>query len=138
MSFTYKKRGSKDYLYFQAGTQGTYYIAPKDDPSKVNLDGVQKSLNYMLDRIEHDYEIVDRLLSFLPENLKRQYLQKEERRRLGEKEITSRKPEYLQTKVLETVESVLPLASRSFNAPSVKKLKAVIEELKKEFKEDTK
>jgi hypothetical protein len=67
LSFTYKRRNGKDYLYFQAGSEGTYYISPKSDPSKVNVKNVKKSLHYILTRIDKDREIMKRLLSFLPE-----------------------------------------------------------------------
>ncbi len=90
MSLTYKRRGGKEYLYFQAGTEGTYYIAPKDEPSKVNIDGVVKSLNYALRRLQNYQAIIDELLSLLPEDEQRKYLQKEEMLRLQEKEIPSK------------------------------------------------
>lgn len=60
-------------LYFQAGRKGTFYIMPKDFPSKVNIDNVEKSLQYMQSRIRKDKEIHERLLELLPKERRKDY-----------------------------------------------------------------
>ena len=74
MSFTYKKRKGKEYLYFQGGTKGTFYLLAKENPSNVNVENVKRSLDYVLKRIEKDHKIVTRLVSYLPSNLRKKYI----------------------------------------------------------------
>jgi hypothetical protein len=76
MSFTYKKRNDKEYLYFQAGTKGTYYLSPKDLPSNVNIENVKKSLDHMMQKIERDHKIVIRLMSYLPIDVRKKYFER--------------------------------------------------------------
>jgi hypothetical protein len=75
MSLTYKKRGNKKYLYFQAGAGKTFYIMPKDQVDKVNIDNVIKSLNYTLAKVLTTDIIFSELLSYLPDDVKLHYLQ---------------------------------------------------------------
>ena len=67
MSFTHKRQKGKEYLYFQAGREGTLYIMPKDSPTDVKVQNVEKALRYMQSRMKNDREIYERLLNLLPE-----------------------------------------------------------------------
>ena len=75
MSFTYKKRNGKEYLYFQAGTKGTFYLSAKKNPFNVNVENVKRSLDHMLERIEKDHKIVMDLMSHLPADVRKKYIE---------------------------------------------------------------
>jgi hypothetical protein len=74
VSFTYKKHKGKEYLYFQAGREGTYYISPRDYSGGVNIENVEKCLEYMTKRMANDRDIIERLISLLPRDEKQHYL----------------------------------------------------------------
>jgi hypothetical protein len=57
MSFSYNKRNNKEYLYFHSGTKGTLYLSPKDNPSKVNVENIKKSLGHILEIYFHHSNI---------------------------------------------------------------------------------
>jgi hypothetical protein len=73
VSFTYKKHKGREYLYFQAGREGTYYISPRDASNGANIDNIEKCLKYMEQRIVNDREIVERLISLLPREKRQAY-----------------------------------------------------------------
>lgn len=74
MSFTYKKRGRKEVLYFQAGRQGTFYLMPKDSPTGVKVENVEKALRYMQTRMKRDKDLYDRLISLLPKEKRKSFV----------------------------------------------------------------
>jgi hypothetical protein len=74
VSFSTKKRNNgKEYVYFKAGGKGPYYIAPKDSPSTVNVENVEKALRYMETRFEKDKATIEKLISYLPKDKRQEY-----------------------------------------------------------------
>ncbi|MGI0012404.1 MAG: hypothetical protein ACREBU_03020 [Nitrososphaera sp.] len=73
MSFTYKKRGRREVLYFQAGRQGTFYIMPRDSPDDVKVENVEKALRYMQSRMTGDKEIYQKLVNLLPKERRKHF-----------------------------------------------------------------
>jgi hypothetical protein len=73
VSFTYKKHKGREYLYFQAGREGTYYLSPRNSTEGSNIYNVEKSLKYMQTRLKKDREIIEKLISFLPKDKRHEY-----------------------------------------------------------------
>ncbi len=81
-----------EYLYFYPGRGKRLYLGPvkETERSKINADNVMKALEYIDRKLEHYSNVKNQLVSLLPEEQRREYLQKEERLRLQEKGIAIR------------------------------------------------
>jgi len=73
VGLSYKKRKGKEYVYFEAGRQGTFYLGPKDSRSSVNVENVEKALRYMRTRFMKDKETIEELISYLPKEKRQEY-----------------------------------------------------------------
>ncbi|MEX2193000.1 MAG: hypothetical protein WD717_06445 [Nitrosarchaeum sp.] len=69
-----KKRKGKDYWTFVGGRGNELHLGPAEDISKINSDRVVEALCYLTERDAHYIEIREKLLSFLPQNIRDDYL----------------------------------------------------------------
>jgi hypothetical protein len=67
LSIVRRKRGDKEYLYFQAGRKSYIYLGSADNSGKdIKYENVLKAIEYLDDRITHYGDVRKKLTSYLP------------------------------------------------------------------------
>lgn len=74
MGFSIKNKGGKDYVYFYLGSEGPYYLCPKDNPTESEVPNVFKALDYTTKKSKGFTEDERRLIGMLPSKDKDEYL----------------------------------------------------------------
>ena len=78
MSIEISRKGNQDYAYFYPGRGGKIYLGNVTDRKnpQARADKVLVSLDYVRERFSHYSEIEDKLVSFLSQEKRDQYLAK--------------------------------------------------------------
>ncbi|MDE2590560.1 MAG: hypothetical protein KGL95_12955 [Patescibacteria group bacterium] len=94
MSFFTELQGKVEHEYFQAGPGKKIYLGRKDRPQTARPENIRKALEYVNKKNRHYFEVMDKLLSRLPQQDKDRILQEiiDDLYKMAEKRISSLSP----------------------------------------------